>query len=245
MSIRSGFTLALVGAAIVALLATTGCTKVIAAPAEAADNTVTTLGSGMVQAPPDQATMYFGVTKRSPNARAALSNASKTADAITLALAKQGIEKKDIQTRNLSVSPRWDNAGRKVTGYDASVQVAVTVRDIASLGDVIDAATNAGSRQTEGPIFSLSEDSDFETQAIEKAVADARKKAEAMAAAAGKTLGRVVRISDQRADELASPLLRMDGSYRVRSPGMQGYEAAVEPGQLDVNYNLTVVFELE
>lgn len=194
-----------------AALVLSGCTKVVTAPAGAAANTVTAGGSGTVSAIPDQATMSFGVTKTNANAKTALSQVSTAAEKITSALEKAGIDKKDIQTQNVSVYPNYSNSGKPtITGYTASISVNAKVRDIGTLGDVINAANAAGADNVNGPTFALSEDSTARSQATEKAVADARKSAEAMAKAAGKRVGGVLSMSQV---DVGSPVNPMPGAF--------------------------------
>jgi uncharacterized protein YggE len=219
-----------------------GCsTKVVTAPAGPAVNTVTAPGTGKASAIPDMATMSFGVTAQAKDAKTALDQVSADAAKITDALKKAGVADKDIQTQDVSVFPQYDpNNGKVITGYQATLSVSAKVRDIASLGKVIAAATAAGADQVNGPTFGLSEQSPYQDEAIQNAVDDARRQADAMAKASGKSVGQVLSIS----------------SAGVNAPGPISFSAAdvapgapksvpIQPGQLDVTANVTVVFELK
>ena len=246
MTVKSRYaTVALLAAAALALIALVGCgttaTTTTSTQAGAAANTVTASGMGTTQAAPDTAEMSFGVTTMSANAKSALDDASKVAEQITTAVKKQGIPSEDIQTRDVSVYPQTtDQDGKQViTGYQASLSVQVKVRDIAKLGEVISAANDAGANSISGPTFSIGDPGPARATAIEKAVADARKSAEAMAAAAGKSVGDVLSMSSSDV-----------GSYPMAVYGasdMAGGAAKVpiEPGQLDITANVIVVFELK
>ncbi len=229
----------LVGVSIAAL---SGCTtKVVTAPAAQPLNTVTASGNGKVSAAPDEAVMTFGVTKQSPDAKKALKAASAVGKEITEALKQAGIDAKDIQTQNVSVYPQQTTQGNKViiTGYDASLVVTTKVRDIERLGDVITAANEAGANSINGPAFIISEESPYRAQAIDKAVADARKSAEAMAKAAGKSVGEVVSMSTSN---VTVPIPMGGVAY---SADAAKASVPIEPGQLDVSADVTVVFELK
>lgn len=226
--------------ALVAVVASGCTTKVLVAPSGQAVNTVTAQGTGSVSAAPDEAEMTFGVTTTDPNAKTALANASATAAKITAALVKTGIDPKDIQTQNVSVNPNYANSGTPnpaITGYTASISVVAKVRDIGKLGSVITAANAAGANSVGGPTFTIADDSAYRAQAIDKAVADARTTAAAMAKAAGKRLGPVVSMS-QTSAQTPVPLF---------SAGVAKADAAVpiSPGTLDVTAQATVVFELQ
>ena len=177
-------------------------------PAGAAANTVTASGTGTTQAAPDTAEMSFGVTTMSPNAKSALDDASKIAEQIASAVKKQGVADEDIQTRDVSVYPQTaDQNGKQViTGYQASLSVQVKVRDIAKLGEIISAANAAGANTISGPTFTIDDPAPARAKAIDEAVADARKSAEAMAKAAGKSVGEVLSMSSSDVGSVPGPM---------------------------------------
>jgi uncharacterized protein YggE len=181
------------------------------------------------------------VTTTSSNAKTALDDASKAADQIIAAVQRAGVDKKDIQTQNVSVYPQMSDQNGKqvVTGYTASLSVSVKVRDIGKLGDVITAANNAGANNVSGPSFTVADPAPARAVAIDKAVADARKSAEAMAKAAGKSVGAVLSISSSDAG-LVPP-----GPMFDAATAGAGKSVPISPGQLDITANVTVIFELK
>jgi uncharacterized protein len=226
-----------------AALALTGCTKVVTTSAAGSQSTVTASGTGKVSATPDTAVMSFGVTAKASDPRAALDSVSKTAQSISSAVQKAGVDQKDIQTQNVSVYPitTVDNNGKeKVDGYQASIQVTAKVKDLSSLGKVISAANAAGANTISGPTFSVADDTAYTQAATKKAVDDARKSAEAMAKAAGRSLGKVVSVSSQPVATQPVPYATADIAGAAKSA-----EVPIEPGQLDVSANVTVVWELK
>ena len=236
---------ALLGALALALAVLVGCGTTTATTsttrAGAAANTVTASGMGTTQAAPDMAEMSFGVTTLSADAESALDDASKVAEQIASALKEQGIAAEDIQTRDVSVYPQSaDQDGKQViTGYQASLSVQVKVRDIAKLGEIISAANAAGANSIGGPTFTIDDPTPFREKAIDEAVADARKSAEAMAAAAGKSVGEVLSMSSS--DVGAVPGLM----YGASDLAGEARDVPIEPGQLDITANVVVVFELK
>jgi uncharacterized protein YggE len=234
-------------AATIALLITAatlaGCkTEVVTAPSGPAVNTVTAPGTGKAAAIPDMATMSFGVTAQAKEAKSALDQASAEAAKITDALKKAGVADKDIQTQDVSVYPQYDpNNSKTITGYQASLSVSAKVRDIASLGKVISAATAAGAEQINGPTFGLSEKSTYQDEAIQKAVDDAKAQATSMAKASGKQVGDVLSISSVGVNA-PSPIMFGAADY---APTAGAKSVPIQPGQLDVTANVTVVFQLK
>ncbi len=236
--------LVLVVALLAAAVALGGCTtKVVTAPSGTAVNTVTSTGEGKAVAAPDQAEMTFGITMQGTDAKKTLDDAAKRADAIIAALKKAGVAKEDLQTSGVSLYPQQDYSSGKaprITGYQASVQVRATIKDIEKVGDIINAGTAAGANEVYGPTFTLSEQSASRADAIDKAVADAKARADVMARAAGKSVGAVLSISE--AGVSVPPIV-----YADSAKSSLGGAAAVpiEAGTLDVTANVTVVFELK
>ena len=244
MALRNRYaTAALLAALALALVALAGCgeTTNITTPAGAAANTVTASGAGTTQAVPDTAEMSFGVTTMSSNAKSALDDASKIAAQIASALKKLGIADKDIQTQDVSVYPQTvDQDGKQViTGYQASLNVRVKVRDIAKLGEIISAANAAGANNVSGPTFTIDDPAPARAEAIDEAVADARKSAEAMAKAAGKSVGAVLSMSSSDVGLVPGPM------YGASDMAGAAKDVPIEPGQLDISANVVVVFELK
>ena len=234
-------TAALLAALVLALVALAGCGEATTTTtAGAAANTVTASGAGTAQAVPDTAEMSFGVTTMSPNAKSALDEASKVAEQIASALKKQGIAEEDIQTQDVSVYPQTvDQDGKQViTGYQASLSVRVKVRDIATLGEVISAANAAGANNVSGPSFTIDDPAPARAQAIDEAVADARKSAEAMAEAAGKSVGEVLSMSSSDVGLVPQGMYGLDMAGAAK-------DVPIEPGQLDISASVVVVFELK
>ncbi len=230
---------------LVIVLGTTGCTTRIVSEGGTVLNTVTSAGTGETSAAPDEATMNFGVTTEGTDAADTLDAASKAADEIIAALKNLDIDADDLQTRNVSIWPRYnynrDDSPPQITGYEASIMVSATLRDLGQVGEVITAATAAGANQVNGPTFTLSEDAAARDEAIEDAVANARRRAETMADAAGKSVGDVISISETGVS--VPPVYRgVEADYALAE---DAGSVPIEPGTLDISARVTVVFELK
>ncbi|KAF0207097.1 MAG: hypothetical protein FD171_1963 [Actinobacteria bacterium] len=224
-----------------------GCAAQVAKePTPGVPNTVTASGEGKELAAPDQAEMSFGVSVQGTDAKKTLADAGKKAETIIAALKKAGVDAKDIQTSGVNLYPQQDyypGKAPRITGYQASVQVRTTIKDIAKVGDVITAGTNAGANEINGPSFTLSEKSTSRAAAIEKAVADARARADAMAKAAGKSVGEVLSISEAGVNV---PPVNWGLSRGAQSYALDAAAAVpIEKGTLDITANVTVIFELK
>jgi len=177
------------------LLATIAAVVLLAAPALAQSDfppAISVTGEGTVSVPPDRASVDAGVASDAKTAREA-SEANNVAMAKVLAALKgAGIDEKDLQTARLSLQPQYapNRSGpAAIVGYRASNRVSIRLRDVSRIASVIDTLVGAGANDIGNISFSVSQASKLLDEAREKAVADARRKAEIYARAAGVTLG--------------------------------------------------------
>jgi uncharacterized protein YggE len=196
---------------------------------------ITVNGTGTVRAVPDQATFSFGVESQAASAEAAVAANNTAVQAVIDAIKGAGIPASDIQTQQVSVSPRYSEDGQKIVGYSASNTVNVTIRDLAKVSAVVTAATNAGANQVYGPNLTVSESSALYQQALAKALDDARAKASALAKAAGLSLGRVTNIVEGAS---VTPLPATDAA----AAGDKG--VPIEPGQQEIQATITVTYAI-
>jgi len=158
-------------------------------------------GHGEVKAKPDMAVINVGVTTQAQTAREALTENSKAMEKILATLKAAGIEAKDIQTSNFSVNPRYQYDPNnvqppRVIGYDVSNTLAVSVRKLATLGEVLDKVVSEGSNQINGIMFAIADTGKLEDEARKLAFADAERKAKLYAEATRITLGQIMSLSE-------------------------------------------------
>ena len=173
-------------------------TPAVAQPVPPAAISVT--GEASVSVPPDLAQVDGGVTSDGKTAREASDTNNAAMGKVLLALKGAGIDEKDYQTSRLSLQPQYapNRSGPSpVVGYRASNRVTIRVRDITKVANVIDVLVGAGANEVGGINFMVSQASKLLDDAREKAVADARRKADIYAKAAGVTLGEPLSISEE------------------------------------------------
>ncbi|WP_052650382.1 SIMPL domain-containing protein [Paracoccus sp. PAMC 22219] len=177
---------------------------------------LTVTGEGQSRIAPDMATVQLGVTTQADSAAAAMEQNSTQQTAVIEALTGAGIEEAQIQTSGLNLNPLMqygENQAPTVTGYQATNTVAVRVSDLARLGEVLDAIVTAGANEINGITFSREDGGDAQDQARRDAVADARRKAELLAEAAGVDLGPVLTLRDiQTGNGGPRPMMRMEAA---------------------------------
>jgi uncharacterized protein len=178
-------------------------------------------GEGSVQAAPDFAVITVGVTTQGVTAKAATDANSRAMSAIAAALRDAGIAPNDIQTEHFSVQPIYANTQSqsnnqpRVSGFAVTDQVAVTVRQIDKVGDVLDRAIAAGANDVGGVQFLHDDPSKTLDAARTAALADARRKAELYARAAGLSLGAVSWVIE---DQATTPQPRFLAARMAASP---------------------------
>ena len=222
------------------LAAAAGCTDAPAAEGEHRSITVT--GTGEAQAPPDEARINAGVQSVAATVVAASRENEEKVRRIMEALSAHGIGEADIGTTDYSIWAQQDfeDGQNRITGYHVSNVVVVTIKDIAKIGDVLAAVTEAGANTVHGIQFIVSDTDALETQARERAMADARRRAESLAELAGVGLGKVITLSSN-----AGPGYR---PYMMEAASMRMSDSAptptITPGQQNVSVQVQVSYEI-
>src|SRR6476661_7536263 len=170
-------------------------------PGTAAERAViVTTGEGIVKRAADRAWVSISAESRARSPRDAQ---RANADAMTAVLGRlkgAGVPADAIRTSGYDLQPEFDYANGKQTlrGYVARNSLEVRVDDIARVGEILDLAVGSGATSVSGIRFDLKDRSAAEREALKRAVADARARADAAASGAGLTIDRVVRIEEQR-----------------------------------------------
>ena len=200
-------------------------------------------GEGKISATPDLAILRLGVEARAPTAEEARQQAAKGMEAIMAALKGLGIADKDIQTQRLSITPFSERQGeRTVRGFLASNLVQVKVRNLDLVGKAVDGAVAAARDlvRVEGVNFTIEDPSTLQTQAREKALADARAKAEAFAKGTGVSLGRPLSISEGGFRVPAIPVaLGRGGELAAEAP------TPISPGEMEIVLTVQIVYAIQ
>jgi len=230
-SIRTG--LAAAGIAVAAAVLA-GCAPPPAGTPAAMSPGISVRGVGEVTGTPDKATIDLAVATRAPNAQAALDQNSQQSGALREQLKAKGVADADVRTSRMSVDPTFDNTGARITGYEVTNQVTVTIRDIAAAGGIIDAAAQAvgDAVRVQSLSFSIDDDSKLLADARAAAVKKAQEQAKQLADAAGVSLGSIRTITETSAGNQPPPVPYASGAAMERatpvSPGTQQLSVTVE-----------------
>jgi hypothetical protein len=214
--------------------------------AEEAKPTIVVTGEGRVDTAPDMATISLGVMTEGDTAAEALASNTAQLTAAIDRLRASGVADRDIQTSGLNLGPRYDynrtnsDGSAQITGFVASNMVTVRIRALDTLGTVLDAAVTDGANTLNGVTFGLQMPDPVLDAARKDAVADARRKAELYAAAAGVTLGKVQSITEQSGYTPPVPMAMADASFSKA----EGAPVPVQGGEVAVMANVTIVYAI-
>jgi uncharacterized protein YggE len=208
-------------------------------------------GHGEIMAVPDTAFVTSGVTSQGATAKEALDANNADMKKLIDTLKAAGIDSIDIQTSGFSVSPNYvysdarDANGYqlppKVVGYTVYNGVTVVVRDLASLGAVLDQAVTVGANQISGVSFSVDDPKELYNEARKAAFGDAREKAELYAEASGVELGALSLVSEVTGyNQPPQPIM-----YKAEAAAMDRGIVPVEVGQLTFSIDVNVSWDLE
>jgi uncharacterized protein YggE len=228
--------LALLAAGGVAIAALAGVFQPSGANSASTDTSpggITVTGIGSANLTPDRASFAFGSVSQAATANAALTASSQAGARIVAALRRAGVAQADIQTSEVSLSPRMNDKGDAILGYTASNTVTATIKKIGDAGDVVDAAVAAGANQVYGPNLVASDQDAAYRTALKEAVANARSKAEFLATTAGSTLGKITAIVEA-GGPMPMPL----------AAGAKDSSLSIEPGTQKIDATVSVTFAI-
>lgn len=173
------------------------------------ERTVSVAATGSVAVEPDLAYVSTGVVSEADTARDALQRNSAAMKKVVDGLKGAGIDAKDIQTVSFNVEPRYqqtkDGRTPQINGYRVVNQVRITARDLTKLGELLDQIVGLGANQAGGISFEVSQAETLKDEARRQAIANAYRRAQLFAAAAGAKVGEVLTISEDAVDSRPMP----------------------------------------
>jgi uncharacterized protein YggE len=162
--------------------------------------------------------------------------------AVVDVLIAQGVAERDIQTNNFSIYPQqqYDDQGQVIaTTFIVENTVNVTVRDLESLGALLDAAVQSGANSIYGIQFDLEDKTEATSEARQAAVEDARAQAEELAQAAGLTLGEIQSITAYSTYPGPIPFGRGGVAEQAAA------DVSISPGQMSITMEVSVVYTIQ
>jgi uncharacterized protein len=216
-----------------------------AAPAAAQEtlNVVVTTGEAVVQRAPDRAFVTIASEARAKTPRDAQRQTAEQMSAVQQRLAQAGVAKDAIRTIGLDLQQEFDyTQGRRVPReFVARNSIEVRIDDLARAGEVLDVAVQAGATSTGSVRFELRDRKAAEQEALKLAVVDARGRAEAAAAGAGRALDRIVKIEDSRETTIVGPR----PMFAAARADAAAPPTPVEPGVIEIHARVTLTASMK
>ncbi|HEY8021252.1 MAG TPA: SIMPL domain-containing protein [Thermoanaerobaculia bacterium] len=207
---------------------------------------ITVQGTAEVRSDPEVAIVRLGVVAQAPTAQAAQQRASGVASAILAAVRELGVSEAQVQTSDLSLSPLYANnpspeAGNepRITGYQATNTVSVRLEVMDQVGQMIDAGLKAGANRVDGVDFGLKDEGPARARALQQAVLQARRKAEAIAGSLNVHLGEVLG-AEEGGGETVTPRFAPRGVVAMSAPA----STPVSAGQITTSATVTVRYRI-
>ena len=241
-----GIGLLIASALALAAVACTPETNVTLSPGESTG--IAVVGTGSVTVVPDIALLSLGVEVTRSTVGEARGDAADAMQAIRDSLESNGVEERDIQTQFFNIFPQYnfrDGDSPEITGFSVNNQVQVKVREIDEVSEVLDEAIEAGGDavRVNNVSFTVDEPEQFLDEAREKAVEDARARAEQLASLAGVDLGSVRTISETSGGG-PSPFDQF-ARAEFAAPSTGGGPTPVGPGEAEITLSVNVVFDIQ
>lgn len=207
---------------------------------------ITVIGHAHADVAPDYAILSLAVVTEKPTATAAATANAHAAQTVIEAIKMEGIDPKDVQTSEVSLTPVYDtvtdavgrSSGQKLRGYQARNGLTVRVRAIDKAGTLAARLIDSGANEFQGISFGASHEDEIYAKLNDAAMRDALRAAKAYLPAAGVSLGRVLEIAPNDS-----------GSYQPRVFARTMAAAAeasvpIAPGTLSYDTQVRVTWEL-
>ncbi len=207
---------------------------------------ITVIGQGKVSVKPDIARVTIGVETSAETISEAVAQNEAQMEAVLAALQEAGIDEKDIQTMNYSIQldrypesmPRVESGTEEPKPvYRVSNMVNVTIRELDSVGDVLDAVVEAGANNIWGISFSVEDPTAAVSDARARAIEDAQARAAELAELNGVNLGPVMSVSEV---VTTVPVPMMEVAMAQSAGG-----GSISPGELEIAYQVQVSYFIE
>lgn len=206
---------------------------------------ITVAGEGAAAVPPDLAIIQSGVVTRAAAAGEALKANASAMSKVLAAVKAAGVDERDVGSSGLSVQPQYDYGdgstprAPRLVGYEVRNTVTIRSRAVDRLGELIDALVAAGSNQIDNLVFDVSDRETRLDEARRGALADARRKAELYAAAAGVKLGALISLDEQDVAEAPPRPMAM------RAKAMDAAPTPIARGEQELRARVTARWSIE
>lgn len=219
------------------------CALLLTSQAQTTEPVVIMSGEGVVKAAPDRAWIVLATESRSKNPKDAQSQNATAMAAVQQKLIAAGVPKDAIRTisYDLQLEADWVNGRQVPRGYVARNMVEIRLDDITRVGEVIDISVTSGANNVQGVRFDLKAREQMEREALKRATADARARAEAAASGAGRTIDRVIRIEEPGSRPYPPPVPMMAARAMADEPA----QTPIVAGEIEIRTTVVITATLK
>ena len=175
-------------------------------------------------------------------------------NAVNAYLKDMGVEKKDLQTTDYSLSPRYSypNCARdgqsvcpppSISGYTLNQSLSVKVRDLEKLGDMLSGVIDKGANSVSSVSFVVDDETEAKDQAREEAIVKAKQKAKDIAKAGGFRVGKMTSLYEDSGSPVSPSYNYAEGmGGAMKSADMA--TPTIEPGTNEARVHITITYEI-
>ena len=212
-------------------------------------NTISVSGTGEISAKPDLAVVNLTVVNEDKAVEEAMAENTKRMNNVIEEIKNLGIEEKDLKTVSYNIYPRYEyerdkfgysTGKRTLAGYEITQSLEVKIRDMQKVGKVIQKGTEAGANDIGSLYFTIDNEDEFKKQAREKAINQAKEKADNLAGQLGVKLGKVTGFSEN----YYVPYYERSQDYKMEGMDGAGEIPSIETGENKISVSVAVTYEI-
>ncbi len=199
--------------------------------------TVVVTGESETKQKNEVASFSAGVNAIKEKKEEAVEEVNKKINELTVSVKAFGIPEADIQTQSVNVYEQRDSVKQNISKWVVNNTIEITLRDVSKVNDLVDLLNKSGANNVYGPSFRIEDTKEAEKTLYNDAVADARERAELIAKASGRKLGKVINVVEGSSSNYGFKAVPMSDSVAGG--------AELSPGTSTISKTLTVTFELK
>lgn len=206
--------------------------------------TISFTGEGKAAVAPDLAEVSLSVFSQGFDLKKVQDENTKKMNAITAFLDEQKIDKKDRQTSQYNIYPRydWTQSGQRFLGYEVRQTLTLKIRDFGKIAPILDQAVAKGANEVGSLIFAVEDKDKVQAEARAEAIAEAKAKAEQLAKDLGIKLGKIVNFQEGGSYPTPVPLYAKEAALGL---GGGGAAPDIQSGENEFVSSVTITYQIE
>lgn len=209
------------------------------------NNTISVTGFSEINAKPDVVEITLTVISENKDLGIASNENNQKINTIITFLKENNIEDRDIKTKLYNISPRYeylnDYKNRYLVSYEVNQSLNVKVRDLDSVGEIIEGATSRGANNISNLQFIIDNDELLKEQAREKAIEDAKSKAKKLEKELGISLKDIIGFYENT----YTPAVNREYNAMKAMDSATMSAPSIQPGENNITSNVNIVYKIK